>query len=346
MKNLINKIDLEGNVSDGIFNNINSFCSKKINESKCQKFYKNTFKDLDGMYTCPYGFNCIKKNENIYNCLLIKDNFNLGKIKDKKEKLQKVFTIDEISQIIDINEQNILEENEREFQRKNIDDFLHDVTKANRLIETKISSINNKNLNNKEVSKIQSVDHLSDFITKRIDLYRYANNPELIKFGSFRKRDAYKLWDIYRYIFNEIAEQNNLTIKMIKYDMNGNISNSGCSNFYAKDSVTILPFLLIDNAVKYSKEKSSIDISFYQENDNLKRMTVTSVPAYFVEDNVEQLFERGYRSNFKGSKSTGNGLGLSIVKLICEHNNISVKITIQPQADNNQLFNVEMYFND
>ena len=46
------------------------------------------------------------------------------------------------------------------------------------------------------------------------------------------------------------------------------------------------------------------------------------------------------------SEGTGNGLGLSIVKLICEHNNISVKITIQPQADNNQLFNVEMYFND
>ena len=296
----------------------------------------------EGIFTCPYGFSCIKKGDNVYNCLLIKEYYNLRKIKPKKEKNQKVFTLDEINSLIELNEEiesNILE---CEFEMKNTNDFLHDITKANSLIVTKIDSINKQNLSNKEKSKVESINHLSDFITKRIDLYRYINNPELIKSGRFRERDAYKLWDIYRFIFNELASKNKLQITMQKFDLDEQEISSSKTTFYAKDSVTILPFLLIDNAVKYSKEQSEINIKFYQNNNMLKRIEIVSEPSYKIEDAANQLFERGYRSKNNTSKSSGSGLGLHIVKLICEHNNIDINICVKNVVS--QLFSVVMDF--
>ena len=110
-----------------IANELNNFCKEKIQYDKCTKFYNNLLNVDDGVYNCPYNFNCIKKGDKIYNCLLIKGKYNQTKIKQKKGEKQRVFDEVEINNYNDNNNniESITSNYERSFN--NMNDFLHDI---------------------------------------------------------------------------------------------------------------------------------------------------------------------------------------------------------------------------
>lgn len=344
MKRLVNKLnDNCTSAGKGVFNCMNSFCNDKIKSSRCQNFYNNLKNiESDNIYTCPYGFSCIKKNFEIYNCLLLKETYLNKKMKGKKDINQKIFTKEEIYELIEIDEYN--EKNDKDFELlfNSMSDFLHDISKVNGMIGTNSRDIAKCSLSKRDASKLDNIYYLSDFITKRIELYRFISNPAMINTGRKRVRNAYKLFDIYRHIFNNVGKVENISIEMNVVDMNGEKANDDITTFEATDSITILPYLLIDNAIKYSQENSIIKIDFYQENSLINKIIVSSNPSYVIMDKPKDLFLRGYRSENNTSKSSGSGLGLDIVKQICDYNGIDVKIDIDCNQNGQQVFMVVM----
>lgn len=347
MKRLINTYSPKTNkIEDGIFNQMNEFCFSKISLPKCAKFYDNLLQCSDDIYQCPYGFSCIKHKDEIYNCLLLKEKYSNKKMKDKKAISQKVFTAEEIMKLIEIDEEILKYTTEYEQLYGGMSDFLHDITKANVMIDKHSKNITKTNFAKKDIENIKSIYHLSDFITKRIELYRMSSNTEIIKTGRLRKRDAYKLWDIYRHIFYDFCKESQLSINMGIYNMECLEDKDKNTTFYANDSITILPYLLIDNAVKYSKAGSKINIEFYQDNGILNQIIINSVPSYKITENPNLFFNRGYRASNNTSKSSGSGLGLDIVKQICDYNNIKVSIDVESEGFETQKFVVILKFNE
>ena len=55
-------------------------------------------------------------------------------------------------------------------------------------------------------------------------------------------------------------------------------------------------------------------------------------------ENTDNFFERGYRASNNTSKSSGSGLGLDIVKQICDYNDIDVSIYIDSDENGSQKF--------
>lgn len=76
----------------------------------------------------------------------------------------------------------------------------------------------------------------------------------------------------------------------------------------------------ISNAIKYTIEKKNIVVKLYQE-DNFKILEIIN-SAKDLED-TSKLFKRFYREN---SSRGGFGIGLNIIKEICDKNNIEVKV--------------------
>ncbi len=73
---------------------------------------------------------------------------------------------------------------------------------------------------------------------------------------------------------------------------------------------------LIDNAIKYSPEKSLVNVSS-QSTDNAVIIKVSDSGAGIPEEHLERIFERFYRIDKGRSRDLGGtGLGLSIVKHI------------------------------
>lgn len=72
--------------------------------------------------------------------------------------------------------------------------------------------------------------------------------------------------------------------------------------------------ILIDNAIKYSKDKKDIKIEFKSKHGN-SILTVEDSGIGIPEKDIPLLFDRFYRvDESRNSKTGGNGLGLSIAK--------------------------------
>lgn len=85
--------------------------------------------------------------------------------------------------------------------------------------------------------------------------------------------------------------------------------------------------LLLDNAVKYSGEKSSINIDA-KKIDRSILISITDQGIGIDKKDISHLFDRFYRSDKARSKKeiNGYGLGLSIAKKIVEQHKGSIKI--------------------
>ena len=76
---------------------------------------------------------------------------------------------------------------------------------------------------------------------------------------------------------------------------------------------------LIDNAIKYSAEKTEIDVSI--EWDTLSKTLVYRVSNFsenILEQNIEQLFTFGFRGKNILENIAGMGIGLNLVRRICK----------------------------
>ena len=87
---------------------------------------------------------------------------------------------------------------------------------------------------------------------------------------------------------------------------------------------------LIENAIKYSPEKSSIGVSV-NKNENFAVIRVTDNGIGISQNDAERIFERFYRADPSRSRETGgSGLGLSIVKNIVSKAGGTISVWSQP----------------
>ena len=89
-----------------------------------------------------------------------------------------------------------------------------------------------------------------------------------------------------------------------------------------------LIFILIDNAIKYSNEKGTINVNLTKTQDKVFLSVTNNTGDPIPKDKIQHLFERFYRvDESRARKKDGYGLGLAIAKTIADthHGKIIVK---------------------
>ncbi len=99
-----------------------------------------------------------------------------------------------------------------------------------------------------------------------------------------------------------------------------------------RDSIVDLVVIILDNAIKYSSEKSVIDI----KTKNASSAGMIEIQDYGMgidKIDLQHIFERFYRSDWARTKSNGNGygLGLSIAKKIVEMHKGQISASSEPK---------------
>lgn len=120
--------------------------------------------------------------------------------------------------------------------------------------------------------------------------------------------------------------------KKIKLTVQPNLSFCGDSK-----AITQLITILMDNAMKYSKEASTVSVSLKKHSRSIT-LTVSNVTASsFSKVHINKLFDRFYRTDkSRNSETGGHGIGLSVAKAIV----VAHGGKISASMSNNNIFTI------
>ncbi len=194
-------------------------------------------------------------------------------------------------------------------QDKFLKNAIHEINTPLSIILTNIELYNLRYKKNRYLTKIEAgvkiIHNIYNDLSYLVKKDRVKYKKEEINFSEFLKERVE--------FFEDVAKGNSLEIVT---DIEENI--------YIKFNPTQLQRVCdnnISNAIKYSKESEKVYIYLYKSDGNIV-FDIKNRGEKIKE--VEKLFERFYRED---EAKGGFGLGLSIVKEICEKNSVKIDVS-------------------
>ena len=196
-----------------------------------------------------------------------------------------------------------------ESQKTFIKNSVHEINTPLAIIQTNIDLLKMKIPNNKYITNIESgskiIQNIYDDLSYLIKRDRVIYTKEYLDFSKI-------LFNRLSF-FEEIAISNSL-----------HFVNNIDEDMYIKFNTTELQRIIdnnLSNAIKYSYAKSPIFVKLKYLNDNEIEFSVTTHSKKI--ESIEKIFDDFYREN---SARGGFGLGLKIVKDICDKNLVIINL--------------------
>ncbi len=331
-------------LTDGIEIKASNFCLKNCTSNpRCQSHYKYLLEQNDGNYQCPFGFASTifsdeendryiftgMRLETIYSAKLADPKCKSNSPKGQLSRNHRRITEKEVLSFVEY----YLEykrgiESHRNLQMF-VEDIFHDIRKFNGQIKYKRSILyqkasNSSKKNGQFLDLSQNILAISSFMSLRLNAYDFIYNEELLSATERSSYNIYRIFDKVKHCLKDRASEKSLTI-----DIN---SNGQCGDMKAYDCLELLPFILLDNAIKYSEQKSRIIVVITDRTDSCS-FSVSSQSPPLSEEEKSQIFNRGFRGkNAQSITDEGLGIGLYTAKKICDLHNGT--ISVRNESDN------------
>ncbi|MEN2998015.1 MAG: HAMP domain-containing sensor histidine kinase [Brevinematia bacterium] len=170
---------------------------------------------------------------------------------------------------------------------------------------------------------LSNIARISNTVSNIVNLSNIYSNRVLVVPQRFNLRDSVKrLIDTISHSY----KSKNLRVEL-EYSGDEEVVED-------RDKLQLILFNLIDNAMKFSLSDSEVRVKIC--NDGGLRISVSNETEWISEVELERIFERFYRAkNSRGLR--GSGLGLYIVKLLCEILGLKVEVSY---SDNLIIFTI------
>lgn len=117
-------------------------------------------------------------------------------------------------------------------------------------------------------------------------------------------------------LYEPLAEQSNISIQ---YDLNKDIEAQGDKDLLFQAIANV-----IDNAIKFSPNNSTVSV-VVNNDQNGTVLEISDQGVGIESQDRERVFDRFYRGE-QSRTTAGNGLGLSLVKAICDLHHITIML--------------------
>jgi len=94
-------------------------------------------------------------------------------------------------------------------------------------------------------------------------------------------------------------------------------------NIFALPIIKLIPYIILDNCIKYSPAKQTIEVEYIKADSKHLEIIITSMGPYVPLEEIPKLKEKFYRGNNTVNTNTeGKGLGLYLLDQICKLSNV------------------------
>lgn len=223
-------------------------------------------------------------------------------------------------------------------ERQLLGDVSHELKTPVAIITSNLETIENK----KEDLIINQDKWLKNIKTQTIRMQYLIK--ELLNFSSYRtkfdKNNNYSLCNLSRTLEKIILSYEELAYKKgikIEYNIAENIEYN-CS----KEDINKLFSILIDNAIKYNKDKGYININLKEKSKKIV-FSIKNSGHGIAPENINKIFDRFYRESYARTQENeiSFGLGLSIAKSIVDYykGQINVRSELEVETEFEIIFN-------
>lgn len=237
---------------------------------------------------------------------------------DMEDLIQQLKTFSKENQI----EMKSMQEKEN-FRRNFIGNLAHELktplfTSQSYLLTLIDGAIKDKNVNIKYLKIAEKAVERLIFIVKDLDLItKLESNNMKVELSSFN------IISIINNVFEMLeiqASKKNISLVIDSKKKKINV-------FADQEKIHQVLTNLIENSIKYGKKNGTTEISVENLIDNKLLVRITDNGKGIKKNHFERLFERFYRVESSGSRSTGgSGLGLAIVKHIIDAHNEKIYV--------------------
>lgn len=159
-----------------------------------------------------------------------------------------------------------------------------------------------------------SAQYIAGMISSRLAYTDIELNPQALMSQTVIRSGIYKKFDKASRILQEEARGRRVTIEL---------RGESRVEIDALPIFELLPFVILENAIKYSPQGQTIEVNFETLNKR-QRVTVTSVGPHVFADEAPYIFEKGFRGVNAQKQQPGQGLGLYLAKRVCEYHDIEI----------------------
>lgn len=321
---LLPYLDSNKTIIDGSYIKALSFCKENCKRDKCKTFYESLIiEKKEGIYKCPYGLSvCLRNFDN--DCKLFVS-FRESSTYSKKNRrflhetvYNPVLTKEQIENLINTSLNFDISNRQSKDTLKSVDSMVHELRKLNAQIKEHCDSIFS-NYGDKDdlyqllpdeysklFDRIKTLYVISTMINTRYSLYSYEKNPDILTLGSPINTNIYKKFDKCRKVLKNYQKKNVYI----------NFTGTSYKVFKAYPSFEMIPFLLLENAAKYSQNNTEVNVSFLSEQSSLI-IKIESFSPYCSNDELNKISERGFRGKNAERTNDGTGIGLYFVNILC-----------------------------
>lgn len=160
----------------------------------------------------------------------------------------------------------------------------------------------------------------STMISSRLAFTDLELNPASVSLQPRIRSGIYKKFEKASHILKQNALSKQVSIKFI---------GNSFKEIETLPAFELVPFVIIENAIKYSPRNQEITVSFEESLDKRSLLvSVKSIGPVLEHDEFSSSLERGVRGkNTRLLSVAGEGLGLFLVKFLCDYHDILLKLS-------------------
>lgn len=318
---------------DGILQRVPRFCRRK-SRTACIQHYERTAQ-TPGFHTCPYGFTSYTEERAnprlIYTCLRVSGKHDKRALKERLETddvpILQPSTVMRAATLWKPDESIVAEVQQTREAVKRTLGFLnatvHEIRTLNARIRASAEEVSRrigKSAAWQGDAEIKfaatTVYQSAALVSMRLNAFDFHVNPERIKQQAPEPIPIHRRFHKVRRILDSEA---------VRILFSGECHNTvlGYAIF------DMLPFLLLDNAMKLSPQGSRIEVSF-DFNENTSQIVIRNTGPMISQEELPRLTEFGFRGQGAADCSVGDGIGLALAKEICDLHEIRMTLEAAP----------------